>query len=282
MTTSFQAWHAEADIPVRGEDGRWYDAETGFAFKPAPRAKAPAADPAYAARVDAARAQAAERGLAALEGTAAQRAWAETIRAELLANSSLPRSISEGLRLVSSAKDLIEFHVFCKTRQLGPSRDALTRRDLASPQLRASQQKALAMLTSRVEHSQKAAAADAAAAARHAEKAVAASTQAKAAAEQARAALATLLAGAAGAPEVPAVEQLGRKVAERLGEDGTRVMIFLAGGLRLSEQRVRFIFKRDGVRTHRLSADEGLVAAAMVLSEAIRLGAWDAWTGDLT
>lgn len=35
----FQTWYRNADIPMKDENGLWFDAETGFPFKPVKKAK---------------------------------------------------------------------------------------------------------------------------------------------------------------------------------------------------------------------------------------------------
>lgn len=73
----FNEWYKNADMPTRGEDGRWYDAEDGSTYSDYARAKAARAA-SKAARV---------AGWPALSGTEKQRAWAASIRQELIAST---------------------------------------------------------------------------------------------------------------------------------------------------------------------------------------------------
>ena len=76
--TNFQAWIDSADMPERNSAGQWVDLETGLLYKPtAPRAN-------LSTKAQDARAVAKFFGGKALTGTAAQKEWAEKIRAEKL------------------------------------------------------------------------------------------------------------------------------------------------------------------------------------------------------
>lgn len=79
--SNFQAWIDAADMPSQNASGQWVDLETGFAYNPAPRAE-------LSTKAKDARAVAKFFGGKALSGTAAQKEWAEKIRAGKLAEMS--------------------------------------------------------------------------------------------------------------------------------------------------------------------------------------------------
>jgi len=78
MSNNFKAWLDSADMPMQKADGSWYDAETGIAYVAHQRAS-------LSAKATDARSFAKAFGGKALTGTAKQKEWAETIRAEKLA-----------------------------------------------------------------------------------------------------------------------------------------------------------------------------------------------------
>ena len=76
--TTFAKWYDDADMPTQASDGQWYDAETGLPYssqKPRKSMSQKAID---------ARAAAKFFGGKALAGAAAQKEWAEKIRAAAL------------------------------------------------------------------------------------------------------------------------------------------------------------------------------------------------------
>ncbi|HDR1046846.1 TPA: hypothetical protein VB166_000482 [Pasteurella multocida] len=80
--TTFQEWYNEADMPMRGEDGKWYDAETGFPFQPFENKKV--VRKSVSADVKGFRAYAKQFGGKALAGSVKQKEWAEKIRYSVL------------------------------------------------------------------------------------------------------------------------------------------------------------------------------------------------------
>lgn len=113
MASNFQAWIDQADMPQRGDDGRWVDLETGIAYNPAfdyagnrPRA----ARAALSSKAIEARDVAKFFGGKALKGAAKQKEWAEKIRAEKLKAVSGEHAelICEPDNLLQNAKVWIE------------------------------------------------------------------------------------------------------------------------------------------------------------------------------
>ncbi len=86
--TNFSAWLDSADMPTKGNDGKWFDLETGIAYDPAYNYVTRAARTTLSAKSLDARAVAKAFGGKALKGTAKQKEWAEKIRAEKLAGMS--------------------------------------------------------------------------------------------------------------------------------------------------------------------------------------------------
>lgn len=90
MTTNFQTWIDQADMPER-RDGVWVDLETGLKYDPSidyATGTARAPRKTVSAKAQDARAVAKMFGGKALKGTAKQKEWAEKIRAEKLAQMS--------------------------------------------------------------------------------------------------------------------------------------------------------------------------------------------------
>lgn len=87
MSTNFEAWIEEADMPTRAADGQWYDMEDGIPYRPDwdyARNTSRAARRPLSTKAQDARAVAKLFGGRALKGTAKQKEWAEKIRATAL------------------------------------------------------------------------------------------------------------------------------------------------------------------------------------------------------
>tara|TARA_Y100000588_G_scaffold394265_1_gene513828 strand:+ start:7296 stop:7808 length:513 start_codon:yes stop_codon:yes gene_type:complete len=88
MNSHFLSWYEEADIPGINSDGKWEDFETGFLYCPPSQTdrkpRAPVSD-----KIKEARATAKDFGGKALKGSAKQKNWGESIRAELLKKVNL-------------------------------------------------------------------------------------------------------------------------------------------------------------------------------------------------
>lgn len=82
---NFKQWYDEADMPEKKIDGQWVDLETGIPYKQT--SNAPKRKQLSNAATDA-RAFAKSYGGKALAGTAKQKEWAETLRAEILKSMS--------------------------------------------------------------------------------------------------------------------------------------------------------------------------------------------------
>lgn len=81
--TTFQEWYNEADMPTRGENGKWYDAEDGLPFDPS-RVYKKVERKSVSLDAKGFRAYAKQFGGVALTGTIKQKEWAEKIRYNIL------------------------------------------------------------------------------------------------------------------------------------------------------------------------------------------------------
>ena len=81
MNSNFKKWYDNADMPMRDENGNWYDAEDGLPYNnstPAPARRT------ISATAQSARKTAKDFGGKALTGSKKQKEWAEKIRAKNL------------------------------------------------------------------------------------------------------------------------------------------------------------------------------------------------------
>ncbi len=83
IMSSFEEWYREADIPMKDDKGRWYDAETGLPYEPTFKTKKTARK-SVSANAKGFRDYAKQFGGKALAGSAKQKEWAEKIRYEVL------------------------------------------------------------------------------------------------------------------------------------------------------------------------------------------------------
>lgn len=112
--TNFEYWINEiADMPTKGEDGQWYDAETGHPYNAGidyrtGSARAPRRTMSQTAQD--ARTVAKMFGGKALKGTAKQKEWAEKIRAEALRGMTIEQAemAAEPNGLLTNSKFWIE------------------------------------------------------------------------------------------------------------------------------------------------------------------------------
>ncbi|HDR1295150.1 hypothetical protein QQW93_08065 [Pasteurella multocida] len=81
--SSFEEWYREADIPMKDDKGRWYDAETGLPYQPTCKVKK-VARKSVSADTKGFRAYAKQFGGVALTGSMKQKEWAEKIRYNVL------------------------------------------------------------------------------------------------------------------------------------------------------------------------------------------------------
>ena len=107
---SFREWFEDADMPMRRDDGTWYDAETGISFSASSEAAPYRIQYNPSADVQGYRDYAKQFGGKALTGSPKQKDWAEKIRAEKLAEAKDHAGVDVLARskLFSSAKFWIE------------------------------------------------------------------------------------------------------------------------------------------------------------------------------
>lgn len=85
--SSFGEWYKEADMPTKGADGKWYDAEDGLPFDPNYVYKK-VERKSVSADAKGFRAYAKQFGGVALTGSMKQKEWAEKIRYNVLTRCS--------------------------------------------------------------------------------------------------------------------------------------------------------------------------------------------------
>lgn len=106
MNANFKKWYDDADMPMKDENGKWYDAEDGLPFT----AQQPASPRrAVSAKTQDARNIAKKYGGKALTGSAKQKKWGEQIRTEKLQNMTADQAtLVCGSNLTASAHFWIE------------------------------------------------------------------------------------------------------------------------------------------------------------------------------
>jgi hypothetical protein len=82
MGSSFSEWKEEADIPMKDEDGNWYDAETGISFKDWSAGETKTIRKKVSVITTEYRKTIRDIGGSSLSGTMKQKEWAEKIRAD--------------------------------------------------------------------------------------------------------------------------------------------------------------------------------------------------------
>ena len=81
MNANFKKWYDDADMPMKDENGKWYDAEDGLPFVNQAPAKPRRT---VSNKAQSARDIAKNHGGKALTGSAKQKEWGEQVRAEKL------------------------------------------------------------------------------------------------------------------------------------------------------------------------------------------------------
>ena len=89
---SFKKWFDEADIPLKDENGKWYDAETGFPYIDDEGSLKDSKDYYFIKKG----AKACKLGGIALTGSPKQKSWAEDIRASFI--DVLEKNNSQGIK----------------------------------------------------------------------------------------------------------------------------------------------------------------------------------------